>query len=158
MKRLISLVLLCRAVMYVEDHSDDAGESLTPNEVRERVRDQFADVADVESGEAIETPFTLLLTPESRARIVGALVEADGEPLSASRICEVAGVSRPSFARQEEPLLALGVMVEVDKVGNARRFALNQQHPAAQLLWMLDRVLSFGETDQALATRFIAES
>mgnify|MGYP000660487349 CR=1 FL=1 len=133
----------------------DTPKSLTPDEVEKRARTLLPTDGTVEADEDIDMALTALLTPESRLRIIGALVEASNEPLTGSRLSDIAGVSKASFARHEDDLLEVGIMLEVDKVGNARRFALNDSHPAAQLLWMLDRVLTFGETSDALDDRFV---
>jgi len=134
---------------------DETPEPLTPEEVEKRARTLLPSDGTVDASDDVETPLTALLTPESRFRIIAALVEANHDPLKISRLCEIAGVSKASFARHEDDLLEVGIMREVDKVGNARRFALNEAHPAAQLLWMLDRVLMTGETSDALDDRFI---
>jgi len=145
-------------------------ERLEDLDLKQRAKDEFSveevvkrgqlllpNSGEVASPQNAESVLTAVLTPESRLRILGALVESGGEPLIASRICDIAGVSKASFARQKTDLLDAGIMDEVDKVGNARRFALNKDHPAAQLLWMLDRVLSFGETTMALDEEFVLE-
>jgi len=143
--------------MTPEATPEDDTDELTPAQVADQARSLLPDDGTVEEAVGVETPFTALLTPESRFRIIAALTEADGEPMAVSRLVEIAGVSKASFHRHEDDLLGLGVMQEVDKVGNARRFALDKQHPAAQLLWMLDRVLSFGETSMALDEAFVLD-
>lgn len=139
------------------DPTHDMADELTPAQVAAQARSLLPDEGTVEEAPDAETAFTALLTPESRFRIIAALIEADGEPLAVSRLVEIAGVSKASFHRHEDALLNVGVLREVDKVGNARRFALDKEHPVAQLLWMVDRVLAFGETDMALDERFVRD-
>jgi hypothetical protein len=143
--------------MSVQDNADDSTERLTPEDVQQQARALLPDDGTAEAGDVIETPLTALLTPESRFRIIAALIEADGEPLSVARLSEIAGVSKASFARQKDALETAGVMLEADQVGNAKRYVLNKNHPAAQLLWMADRVLSFGQTELALDEAFLSE-
>jgi len=140
-----------------QSHNSDGSEALTPEDVRAQSRALLATDGTIEAGDDVETPWTALLTPAARAKIIGALVEAGGEPLSAARLAEMADVSQPTFNRNQGPLQDLGVLREVDKVGNARRYALATDHPVAQALVMLDNVLTWGETPQLLEERFVGE-
>lgn len=143
--------------MTEDTTTDDGTDTLTPADVREGAQALLPTDGTVEDAADAETPFTALLAPETRVRIIGALLEAGGEPLSVARLCEIAGVSKASFARHKTALLTVGVMREADKVGNAQRYALDVDHPAAQVLAMLDNVLTWGQTPELLEEQFIGE-
>lgn len=110
-------------------------------------------------GERDRRAITEFLTPGERARLVQALIEANGKELSAAKLIDVAGegLSKSGFYRHADDLLEMGIMVEGEKVGNAQTYALNVDHPIAQALKMLDNIVAWGETPVLLGEQFIAE-
>lgn len=150
-------VLLATMESNEDSPGDEDPDTLTPKQVAEQAKSLLPDEGTVHTAAEAESPFTSLLTPESRLRLIDSLIRANGEPLAVSRLCDMAGVSTASFTRHEEALLSTGIMIEVDKVGNARRFALNEEHPTAQVLQMFGNILAFGKTDITLDDQFITD-
>lgn len=132
-------------------------EQMTPDDVVEQRPDHTDD--PVTSPEGMRSVFERVLTPRTRAAIIDVLVNARGEALSVSQMVdENTQVSTSSFERHKDDLLAYGLIVEAGKVGNAQTYALNTEHPGAQLLAMFDNVMLWGETPMMLDEQFINET
>lgn len=132
-------------------------EPLTPDDVLEMRPDHTDD--PVTSPEEMMSVFEEILTPRTRAAILDVLVYARGEALTVSQMAdENPRVSASSFDRHKDDLLDFGLMVEAGKIGNAMTYALNTDHPGAQVLAMLDNVMLWGETPMMLGKQFINET
>lgn len=103
--------------------------------------------------------FRRLFTPKTRALVLDVLVSERGDALTAQEIADhhedlsVTGVNR-----HREALVALGVIVEDGKRGNAMTYALARHHPVAQVLAMLDDLLMWGETRPSLDEQFVTDA
>lgn len=103
--------------------------------------------------------FERLFTPPSRAYILGALVEERGDPMTAEQIAAYhEDLSITSVHRHRKPLMDLGVIKEAGKDGKAQMYAIDVEHPVAQVLAMLDNLYLWGATPQLLNERFIFEN
>lgn len=78
-----------------------------------------------------EDPLTHLLTPESRVRILSALL-ASTTGLGVTSICEHAGISRNAWYDNKDELLDLGIIIEGDKHGNVQLYQVNRDHPVVE--------------------------
>lgn len=103
-----------------------------------------------------KTPFAELLTPRARVQIIDALLGAN-EDLTASEVCDMAGIDRSTFHAHEDFLLTTGLVERPKKKGNAWVYRLNPHHPVVQLLTMADVVFRHGETPMLLEGQFVGE-
>ena len=134
----------------------DTEDRLTREDVRMMFPENDEPITDVED---MGSKFEKMLTPRTRAAIIDTLVEARGDALSVKQMTEQnPHISTSSFERHRDDLIAYGVMEEAGKVGNAMTYRLRTEHPAAQLLAMLDNILMYGETPQMLDDYFVSEA
>lgn len=136
------------------DADTEASNGYTAEQIRERFQNRIVEW-QAEHG-STKTPFVELFTPRARALILDALIGAH-EPLTAAEICEHAGIDRSTFSAHEEVLGVLGVLESPGKKGNARVYTLDTDHPAAQLLIMLDTVIRHGRAPLLLEEQFIGD-
>ena len=116
------------------------------------------DVGDDTSDDAYRTEVFELMTPRARGAIVDALLQAPDEPRTAQEIADAhSGVTVPSFNRHRDTLLQFGVLLESEKRGNAQTYRLNTNHPAVQLLGMINQVYNHGTTPPLLDEKFYRE-
>lgn len=117
------------------------------------------DAGDDTADEEYRTEIFELLTPRARGAIIDALLQAADEPRTAQEIADAhSGVTVPSFNRHREALQEFGVLLESGKRGNARTYRLNTNHPAVQLLGMINQVYNHGTTPPLLDEKFYRES
>lgn len=122
------------------------------------------DPADVPVGGASEqsvdeeyrTEVFELMTPRARGAIVDAMLQSNDEPMTAQEIADShSGVTVPSFNRHRESLVdEFGILLNSGKRGNAQTYRLNTNHPAVQLLGMINQVFTHGTTPPLLDEQF----
>ena len=102
--------------------------------------------------------FERLLTPKTRALVVGVLVSEGDELLTTKKIANAhPDLSVSGVNRQKDALLDHGIMVEGETIGNAPLYRLNTEHPFAQVLRMLHNIGMWGRTDPLLSEAFVFE-
>ncbi len=77
---------------------------------------------------------TRLLTPESKVHILQALIDLKGERLSASKICDKAGIDRTAWYRYSDDLLELEVVEEAGTARNAKMYRVDPDDPIIESL------------------------
>ena len=81
-----------------------------------------------------EDPLVRLLTPESKVRIVRALLVSRGEKDNPSGICERAAIGRNAWYDNKDELLEAGVIEEAGHAGNSPMYRVNMDDPLVQRL------------------------
>lgn len=127
-------------------------DRLTPADVQELRPTQSAAASDSASSDLAE-----VLTPESRFRLLEALVFEGGDLMTVSQIVDRAGVSQATASRHLPALETFGVVREGEKMGNARTFRAAMDHPLVQLLRMAGAVVQTGTTPMLLEQQFVGE-
>lgn len=113
------------------------------------------DTDDNAGGEEYRTEVFELMTPRTRGAIVDALLQAPDDTRTAQEIADAhSGVTVPSFNRHREVLEEFGILLEAGKRGNAQTYRLNTNHPAVQLLGMINQVYNHGTTPPLLDEKF----
>ena len=130
------------------------GEGITPDDVR---ADHQAAIDDLADSDVETSAFRALFDPPARAAILDALLISHPDPLTASEICEVSGITKSPFYDQIDYLLVAGVVHEAGKRGNAQTYVLATGHPVAQLLAMAKEVQTRGQTPMLLEDQFVGE-
>ena len=102
--------------------------------------------------------FVQLFTPKSRALILNVLVSDRDEALTVSEIvAQEDELAKSNVHDHIDTLLDLGVVERPGKKGNAWTYRLNDDHPVAQLLAMIETVFMWGRTPQFLDEAFVFE-
>lgn len=135
----------------MQGESDHDTEPLTPDVLLERRR-EHRETSDTDDSDLVQ-----LLTPDSRFRVLDALLGVNGEPQTESQVAEQADVSQASANRHLKGLVDDDLVHLADKVGNARRYRANTDHPLVQVLAMGDRILRFGQSPQLLDDQWVGE-
>lgn len=78
-------------------------------------------------------PFTDLLTPSARVKILAVLISTD-QALAPGTITEQAGIDRTSWYNHVDDLLEWGVIEEDRKVGNSMTYKADHDNPLVQAL------------------------
>jgi hypothetical protein len=78
-------------------------------------------------------PLVELLTPESRVRILAALL-ASPTGLGVTDICEYAGISRNAWYDNKDALLETGVITHGPKHGNVQLYQVDRDHDLVQAI------------------------
>jgi hypothetical protein len=82
-----------------------------------------------------ENPLVELLTPASKVRILMALIDARGTELTASDICENAGITWDTWDSQREMLIErYGVIERTRMAGNSPLYRAKMDDPLVQFL------------------------
>jgi predicted transcriptional regulator len=135
---------------------ESSNESAVPPVDPSDVEISFGEAA-VDS-EDYRTQVFRLMTPRTRAAIVDALLQANDEPITAQNLADQhSGFNVASFNRHRDQLIELGVLIEAGKQGNATTYRLNTNHPAVQLLGMVNQVYTHGSTPLLLNEKFLRD-
>lgn len=93
------------------------------------------DVEAREWGDIVaEDPLVRLLTPESKVKILRALIVARGEKDNPSGICERAAIGRNAWYDNRDELLEVGAIEEAGSAGNSPMYRVNMDDPLVQRL------------------------
>lgn len=104
---------------------------MSPEDAASPARGSYAD----------DSPLVRLLRKEGRVRILDVFLRKHYTPLSAPEVADLAGVSVSTFTRNKDELLALNIVEEVEREGNAQHYQLNKDSEIAQILGEAQREL-----------------
>lgn len=104
------------------------------------------------------TPIERLLGTPTRVSVLATLASAPAEqlPMTVAELSERADtVTKASFSKHKDDLLASGVVEIADEVGGTTRYQLNDDHPVAQAWQMLVSLSLVGRTRVHVDERFL---
>lgn len=137
--------------------TENSTDGLTPADVRALRPTKQTEHDDNTSPAATKSDLAEILTPETRFLVLDSLIASGGDLMTVSQIGDAAGVSQASVSRHVNTLEEYGVVEQGEKMGNARTYRANVDHPLVQLLVMADNVVRFGSTKHLLDDQFLGE-